>query len=253
MNKELLASLGLNSSETAVYEAVLKAGSIDPAALAKASGIKRTTAYSVARGLVEKRLLIEDATKRPRAFTPAGPKEVLALVEADKKRAAERETKLTRLASELSKLSSTATYPVPTVRFIEEGRVRDFLKQQSPVWDKNMLEIGEPTWWGSQDHTLVEHYGDWITWYWNRAPKEIDLKLLSNRADAEVEFGATADPRRGIKFWGEAANFLSTTWAIGDYLVMINTRTKPFYLVEIHDKLMAHDQREVFKNLWPLV
>ena len=253
MNKDLLASLGLNGSETAVYEAVLRAGSIDPAALAKASGIKRTTAYSVARGLVEKGLLIEDGTKRPRAFTPAGPKEVLALVEADKKRAAERETKLTRLASELSKLSSTATYPVPTVRFIEEGRLRDFLYQQDSVWEESLLATGETGWWGFQDHTFVEHFGSWIREYWEDASKKLEVKLLSNRAPGELEFASEQVERRFIKFWGEAANFHSTTWVVGDYLIMINTRTKPFYLVEIHDKLIAHDQREVFKNLWPLV
>lgn len=253
MDKQLLDSLDLGESEALVYETVLKTGAIDPAALAKAAGVKRTTAYSVARGLVEKGLLVEDATKRPRVFTPAGPKEVLALVENEKKRSAERESTLTKLAGELSKLSSATSYPVPTVRFIEEGKVADFLKQQAPVWDKSMLEIDEPTWWGSQDHSFVEKYGDWITWYWKQAPGTINLKLLSNRAEAEVEFAETADPRRSIKFWGEAANFLSTTWAIGDYLVMINTRTKPYYLVEIHDKLMAHDKREVFKNIWPLI
>jgi predicted transcriptional regulator len=253
MNKELLGSIGLNESEVVVYEAVLKAGGIDPAALGKAAGVKRTTAYSVARGLVEKGLLVEDSTKRPRIFTPAGPKEVFALIDAEKQRAAERESTLTKLAGELSKLSETTSYPVPTVRFVEEGKIREFLKQQSPEWDANMLAIDELTWWGSQDHTFVEHFGDWVTWYWKQSPEKIDLQLLSNHADAEVEFAEQADPRRKIKFWGEAANFLSTTWAIGDYLVMINTRTKPFYLVEIHDNLMAHDQREVFKNLWPLV
>ena len=253
MNKELLASLGLNRSETAVYEAVLHAGSIDPAALAKASGIKRTTAYSVARGLVEKGLLIEDVTKRPRAFTPAGPKEVLALIEADKKRSAERETKLTRLASELAKLTSNTSYPVPTVRFIEEAKIRDFLYQQDSAWEESLLATGETGWWGFQDHTFVEHFGSWIREYWEDASKKLEVNLLSNRTPGELAFASDPVERRNIKFWGEAANFLSTTWAIGDYLVMINTRTKPFYLVEIHDKLMAHDQREVFKNLWPLV
>jgi hypothetical protein len=77
--------------------------------------------------------------------------------------------------------------------------------------------------------------------------------LLSNRAEAEVQFAKTAVTQRVVKFWGEATNFISTTWVIGDYVIIINTRNQPFYLIEIHDKLMAHDQREVFKNLWSLV
>jgi predicted transcriptional regulator len=253
MDEKLLTALGLSASEAGVYRAVLKAGRVEPAALAKAAGVKRTTAYSIARGLAEKGLLIEDATRRPRVFTPASPEAVLALIETDKKRLVEREASLKDLANELAKVSAEKSYPVPTVRFIEEGKLAEFLKQAAPVWDKSIIESKETTWWGFQDHTLVEHYGDWISWYWKQSPAEIDLKLLSNHAETEVKFGANADPRRAIKFWGEAANFLSTTWAIGDYLVMINTRTRPFYLVEIHDALMAHDQREVFKNLWPLV
>ena len=253
MDEKLLTTLGLSGSEAALYKAVLKSGGLAPAALAKAAGVKRTTAYSIARGLVDKGFLTEDATRRPRMFTPASPEQVLALMDGERKRVSEREGVLTKLANELTKISAEKAYPVPTVRFIEEAKVFEFLKQQAPIWDTSIIKSKEPTWWGFQDHTFVEHYEKWLSWYWMQAPEPIDLKLLSNHAEAEVKFGPKFAPRRHIKYWGEAANFLSTTWAIGDYLVMINTRTHPFYLVEIHDALMAHDQREVFKNLWPLV
>ena len=253
MDEKLLESLGLNHKEISLYRAILRMGEATPAGLARATGVKRTTAYSMARGLVEKGILLEDATRRPRVFIPATPKDVLGLIGDEKKRLAEKEHVLQGVAEALEKRAAQAKYPVPTLRFIEEGKLDKFLHQEMAKWDKNMLENKEPTWRGFQDHTFVEHYGTWITNYWAQAPIEIDLKLLSNRAESEVKFGASADPRRVIKFWGEAANFLSTTWAIGDYVVMINTRTRPFYLVEIHDKLMAHDHREVFRNLWPLV
>ncbi|HVX90142.1 MAG TPA: helix-turn-helix domain-containing protein [Candidatus Paceibacterota bacterium] len=257
MDLKLPEALDLNESEVAVYKAVLSGGAIEPAALAKAAGLKRTTAYSVAQSLVEKGLLTEDATRRPKVFTPATPEQVLALIKKDHERVKEREESFKQLANELSKISAGKTYPVPIVRFIEESKVKDFLYSETSKWDKNILASGELTWWGFQDHTFVEQFGDWIEWYWKQFPETVDLKLLSNRAESEVEFGSKVreniTTKRNIKFWGEAANFLSTTWIIGDYLVMINTRNKPFYLVEIHDALMAHDQREVFKNLWPLV
>lgn len=255
MDPKVLEPLDLNESELALYQAILKAGNLAPAALAKAAGLKRTTAYSVARSLIEKGLIVEDATKRPRVFAPASPEQVLALIERDKKQIAARETSFEKLAAELSKLSAKTAYPVPTVRFIEEGKLDDFLHKQAPAWDESAVAIKEATWWGFQDHTFVEHYGSWIKWYWERWDERVDLNLLSNRAPVEVEFAKKNryDGRRNIKFWGEATDFLSTTWIVGDYLIMINTRARPFYLVEIHDKLMAHDQREVFKNLWPLV
>ncbi len=256
MNKDLLEPFGLNEKEVSVYKAVLTGGSITPVDLGKATGVKRTTAYSIARGLVEKGLLMEDTTRRPRTFIPTSPDQVRALIEEDKKRLLKRERSFKSLADELEKIGAKKSYPVPTVRFIEESKIESFLKQQSPLWDASLVAT-DTTWWGFQDHTFVEHYGEWIQWYWKQAFEVIDLKLLSNRSPVELKFSAAANPeqsrRRQIKFWGEATNFLSTTWAIGDYLVMINTRNHPFYLVEIHDALMAHDQREVFRNLWPLV
>jgi sugar-specific transcriptional regulator TrmB len=252
MDEKLLITLNLNESELSLYKALLTAGSLTPVALAKAADLKRTTAYSVARSLIDKGLIVEDTTRRPRIFAPATAEEILNLIQIEKKKIAEREQSLKNLASELSKISAKSTYPVPIVRFIEEKRIETFLNQQIIDWNESLLAT-EPTWWGFQDHTFVEQYGDWITKYWKQSPKDVDLKLLSNRAEAEVQFAKTAVTQRVVKFWGEATNFISTTWVIGDYVIIINTRNQPFYLIEIHDKLMAHDQREVFKNLWSLV
>lgn len=252
MNEGLLTSLGLEGKEAAVYQQILQSGAMTPVAIGKASGIKRTTAYSIARALVEKGFLTEDSTRRPRVFAAATPEEVLSIVDVERKRLDAKEDSLKRLSAELSKLSAKTSYPVPTVRFVEEEKIEAFLRQQSPVWNTSLQET-ESMWWGFQDHTFVEEYDDWIVWYWKQAWSPIELRLLSNRAESELKFGPTIGPKRQIKFWGEATNFHSTTWVVGEYVVMINTRSKPFYLVEIHDKLMAHDHREVFKNLWPLV
>lgn len=47
-------------------------------------------------------------------------------------------------------------------------------------------------------------------------------------------------------------NFTATTWICGDSQIMISTRQHPFYLVEIHDKTMAHNTKEIFRKLWNL-
>lgn len=255
MDLAVLEPLDLNKNETFLYKAVLKAGQLTPAEIAKLTNMKRPTAYNVGRSLVEKGLLVEDTTRRPAVFALADAEQVLTQISKEKKQLAEREQSYQKIAAEISKLTAGKEYVVPTVRFVEEHKIDDFMRKQSLIWDKNMLDIDERTWWGFQDHTFVEHFGDWIAWYWKQSPQTIDLKLLSNGAKTEVDFARNNKhlERRVIKFWGEAASFYSTTWAIGDYIVMINTRTKPFYLVEIHDKLMAHDQREVFRNLWEMV
>jgi sugar-specific transcriptional regulator TrmB len=86
MDENLLRTLGLTASEIAVYTAVLASGGVTPVALAKLAGVKRTTAYSIARSLIEKGLLVEDSTRRPRVFRSATPEQVLELVHLEKKR-----------------------------------------------------------------------------------------------------------------------------------------------------------------------
>lgn len=255
MDLSVLEPLDLNKSEISLYKAVLKLGQVTPAEIARVTSLKRTTAYNIARSLVEKGLLIEDATRRPAVFTLADAEQVLTQIEKEKKLLVEREESYKKIAAEISKVAVGKEYAVPTVRFVEEDKIEEFLKKNAPVWVQSSIAQKEFTWWGWQDHTFVEHFGEWIEWYWERWDEKIDLRLLSNRASTEVEFAKRNAHRtkRNIKFWGEALNFYSSTWAVGDYVVMINTRSHPFYLVEIHDKLMAHDQREVFKNLWEIV
>ncbi len=251
MDKRLLLSLGLSEGEARLYAEVAKAREISPSALAKEAGMKRTTAYSAARVLVEKGLLVEDTTKRPRVFRLAVADELALAISAEQKRSEDRQMLLKQLADEVSVTSAEKSYPVPKIRFVEEKNIGAFFRQETGKWNASMMET-DATWWGFQDHTFVDHFSDWIRWYWERAPKGADTKLLTNLSSSERSMQGKFEHRH-MKYWGEATNFISTVWAVGDYVIMLNTRQHPFYLVEIHDKLMAHDQREVFRNLWPLV
>ncbi len=252
MDTELLMSLGLSEGEARLYRVVLKAGEITPAALAKAAGMKRTTAYSAARGLVEKGLLIENTSRRPRVFAPSAPEDIALVIEAEKKRSAERQDLLKKLSDGVSLQNAEKDYPVPKIRFIEEGKLEDFFREAFQRWNASMLETGEHEFWGFQDATLVEHYENQLHYWWKIAPKEFSTRILTNLGAAEKRLSSQYD-QRVVKYWGEATNFLSTTWVTGDYVTLLNTRQHPHFAIEIHSRLLAHDQREVFRNLWPLV
>lgn len=252
MDETLLISLGLGQKEVNLYKAVAKAEQLTPAELAKAIGIKRTTAYGMARGLVERGLFVEDVARRPRVFMLAGPEEIQATLQAERKRSTERELILEKLSESVSRAQAERTYPVPRIKFIEEGKLENHLYSGSPVWWESMEKRREMTWWGFQDASFVERFSTWIDWQWEHTPETIDLKLLTNLSTAERGISGKY-PRRNTKFWGEANNFISSTWVMGDYVVMVNTRQKPFYLIEIQSETLAHDQREVFRNLWDIV
>ena len=252
MDERLLASVGLNTKEIKIYKVVLKAGEIRPALLAKAVGIKRTTCYHIAQGLAEKGLLVENSSKRPRTFSLAQPNDIEGTIEDERRRLAIREKTLKRFTSELSRATAEDSYPVPQIRFVEEQRIEQFLNSQSFKWDESMLKA-DGICWGFFDPTYVQEFPHVIDKYWKKTHKAIHLKMLSNSSGAHLEAKmARKYPRRSIKIWNKA-NFDSAIWIMGDYLLMLNTRRHPFYAVEIQDATLAHDLREVFKNLWSLV
>ena len=252
MDEKLLSSLGLNVKEIRIFKAILKLRELSPAAISKSVGIKRTTCYSLARGLVEKGFLVEHSSKRPRTFSIAPARHLDVALESEKKQLAAREKALKRFTSELSRATADESYPVPQIRFVEEQKMEQFLNSQSFKWDESMLK-SDATFWGFFDPSYLEAFPRAIERYWKQAPKSITLKMFSNRSGAPLEAKiARKYPRRIIKVW-DKANFDSAIWVMGEYVLIMNTRHHPFYLTEIHDATFAHDMREVFKNLWPLV
>lgn len=251
MNERLLSALDLSAGESKIYRAALKARRATPALLGRMAGIKRTTAYHIARALAERGFLKEDSAKRPRVFSPAAADDIHALIENERDAFGAKEKTLRELAGELSRAGAGEAYPVPEIRFVEEEKLERFLYRGLSRWHASMM-AQDSTWWGFQDHSFVEQYSKITDWYWKRRREEFFVKLLSNQSDIERRWAGKYS-RRAIKFWNKAGNFLSTTWIAGDYIIMVNTRQRPFYLVEIHNTTIAHDLREVFRNLWALV
>jgi len=253
MEEKLLASLGLNAKEVKIFKAVLRAREISPAQLAKSTGVKRTTCYSLARGLAEKGFLVESAGKRPRTFSIAQASHVETSLKAERERLATREKALKRFTNELSRATAEEDYPVPQVRFVEERKLEQFQLSEISHWHESAMKR-DKTWWGFQDHTWVDTFGHLIPSYWKNAPKDLQLKFLSNREGSPAEAKLLRKfPGRAVKYWNKTSNFISSLWVVGDYVVILNTRRHPFYLFEMYDETLANDLREVFKNLWVFV
>jgi sugar-specific transcriptional regulator TrmB len=255
MIDESLKKLGFSDKEIQVYLAVLENGKISPAAIAKITKIKRPTVYAVGKELLKKGVITEDM-KGPGGYFVALPPESLDGTIQKEERAIAEKKKITKeLVGELSSIPRAKAYSVPKMRFIDEHNVRDFLYKQTPVWEESMSLSKNLTWWGFQDHTFVENkdFTEWISWYWGRASKEYDLKLISNDSKAEKDMQTKKLERRAIKFWNKDFNFTGTTWILGDYVIFIMSRQHPHYIVEIHDAVYAENMRQIFKNLWGII
>ena len=187
--------------------------------------------------------------KKSAKFSPLPIEKLIDLLLADQRRLEEKKKLIDKAVEKLSAVRHQENLPVPKIRFVEEKGLKKYLNDAADRWNESAKKI-DNTWWGFQDHTLVEHYEKWIHWLWKTVYDELTkVKLLSNQSRVErLLYGKY--PRRHIKFWKKAAAFKTTTWVIGDYVVMLETSERPHYLVEMHDANFAESQRNLFKGIW---
>lgn len=251
MIQQLLKQLGFKEKEIAVYVAVLQKGKVSPSEVAKITGINRTTVYSVAKDLIKHGVISEDLSS-PVRYLVALP--LNDLKEDEEKKLEKKKNTLNKAIKELRVLSKEARYTVPKIVFVDGKNLEKYLYKQSKTWSDSIMKR-DGIWWGFHDVSYVEHYEKIIDWYWKKvAPTGLSLKLLTNRSPIEKRMEKKEySPRRKIKVWKDAKKFTASTWVCGDYVIMIVTRERPHYLVEIYDATLAHNLREMFKQLWPKV
>jgi len=248
MLEELLTKLGFNKKQADVYQAVLKYGKTTPAILAEVTKFNRTTVYSVSKELAAMGVIGEDLGGPQLYLVAKPPQELETLIKKGENELEQKREAVKQAVKELQGIAKTAKYPIPKITFVQEEEVENHLYKATPRWDESILQY-DGTWWGFQDHSFVRYYEDWIDWYWETGSKpQTKLKLLSNEVAEQIK--KKKFTRRQIRFWKESHNFQATTWILGDYVVMIATNQRPHYLVEIHDAVLAHDMRGVFKGIW---
>jgi DNA-binding MarR family transcriptional regulator len=254
MLEELLTKLSLNDKEQSVYRAIAEAGKISTARISRLANINRTTVYSVCGELKKKGLIKESVGEKVAYWMARGGGELDRVIAREREALARKEETIGSLKKALKGMPGSKTFSIPKVRYVEEEELETYLYDAVPKWNESILATNQTTWWGFQDHRFVEQYEKWIVWYWKHAPEEIDLKLFSNDSTIESHMVEKNIERRQIRFWEngveEKSDFTGTLWITGDYITMIQTSERPFYLVEIHDAVLAHNMREVFRKLW---
>ncbi|MES2216428.1 MAG: helix-turn-helix domain-containing protein [Patescibacteria group bacterium] len=252
--QEILRNIGLNDKEIKVYLALLKTGKIRPAALSRITKINRATVYNIARGLIAKGIIAEDLGGSTLFLTPLPLESLSQLIEKPKRELEEKEALVKKAIAGLSLITADKKYSVPKIRFVEEDNLEHFLFENGVKWVKE-LQKGDGIWWSFQDHSFVEHYEKFVEWIGRtkeyRDPR-VKSHLLTNQAPIEQKMEKKIPRSKRVLRFVEGLNFTSSIWISGDYIVMVVTNQHPFYLVEIHDAMLAHNMREVFKKLWML-
>lgn len=250
MIKDILQKLGFNDKEIAVYLNVLEQGKAKPSDVSRMTGINRTTVYGIAKELIQKGVIVEDLAGKQSYLVALPPQDLKVLAQQEERELANKKILIDQAVEELGKYTKNTKYSIPKIQFVYEEDVEDFLYKQSPVWSKSMEER-DNTWWGFNDTSTIELHQKWIDWYWkNIAPKDFQVKLLTNQSQVEKEMDELGYDRRIIKFWDGGNVLTAATWVCGDYIIMLVTGKKPHYLVQIYDETFAFNMREMFKSLW---
>ncbi|HCC05938.1 TPA: hypothetical protein DEP94_01080 [Candidatus Nomurabacteria bacterium] len=246
--EKLFETIGLNANERDVYLAVLKAGKISPQRVSKETGINRTTVYSISRKLRDAGFISEDVGQKVTYLIAHSPESIQSIFDKEEKNLLEKKKAATLLAKELISLPYSVNYSVPRIKFIEEADLSEYLFAEYKRWSENVAQY-DNTWWGFQDDSFTEKYGKWIEWTWKHSPEGLKAKLFFNNVPVEKEMDEKHTERNTKKLPTDV-QFDSSFWVVGDYLLMAQTRERPHYLVEIHDEVLARNQRELFKGLW---
>jgi sugar-specific transcriptional regulator TrmB len=245
-----LRELGFNEKEQAVYLTLFKHGPLSPSQLAKLTRINRPTVYNVAESLKAKGVVDTEAGNKTTIYLPLPPEHLLNLVDKPMRELEERKQLIRQTVDELKTLKASTTYPVPKIRFIEQQGLEDFLYSNIATWQESVKKT-DHTWWGIQDYTFLKHFGKFNDWYWSQPISEgVRMCQIGNESEEETRLLRRIKKQtRDVRFSSDML-FTSSVWVGGEYLIMIFTRQQPFYLVEIHDAMLASNMREVFKKLW---
>lgn len=249
--QQTLGKLGLNDKEVRVYLALLRYGKAKPSVLAKLTKLNRATLYHLAKSLVSKGIIAEDMSGKVLQFVALPARNLDKILEPAKRELKEKESLIKQAISGLKMITAEKSYPVPKIRFIEENNLEKFLFDNLVKWQKEIIAT-DGIWWGFQDHSFVENYFKWIeaTWKTKESLHEgYKAQVFTNDSVVERKLKGRYQPKRGIRFLLDT-NFTATVWICGSYLVMISTHQHPFYLVEIHDEMIAVNMREILKKLW---
>ena len=245
--QEMLQGLGFTGKEVIVYMTVLQHAKISPADIARLTGINRATVYAVAKELQKKGMIGEEDDKTM-YLVGLPPDRLAQMVERQQEEVNRQRHLMESAVAALEPLMKEARYAVPRMTFVDEAHVEQTLYERSEVWSKSMSER-DGIWHGFQDHTFVELYEEWIDWYWKQPfAKGITLKTLTNDSAIERKMKQKKYERRLIKYWNQPSPFSASMWVIGDYILSSYTKMCPYYLIEIHDRMLAENLREVFKR-----
>lgn len=256
-----LASVGLDSNAIQVYAALCELGRASVAAIAKKSGLKRTSVYSILDRLEGLGLVSREQRAKKLDYIPTGPDSLVRMAE-EKKYEAEKALILAKDLAAILKSREGRDSLIRAKVQIFEGRaaILSMLRNQDSVWRQSLM-LGDKTWWGFHDDSFFESYGEWLLGYWRKfssAPDAKDEKIcmFSNQSDVHRRVSERVRNHvlgsRTIRMLPKQIKLASGIWIGGEFVCMVKTTKSPHTAILFRDRDLAQNLAAIFRYLWEL-
>lgn len=249
--EERFRELGFTENELKVYLSLAEAGKASAGILARRAKIPRTTVYAVLASLVRRGLIASHEQEATTLYSANAPGALMRIVEQEKLEVRRKEQRVQELVDMVKPFFRRKQFSVPRIRFFEgEANINSMLYDNVDAWRESAKSF-DSTWWGYQDHTFVEKYLPWLEHVWGTWTESEKVCLLSQDAPVEQRV-AGRRPGRVIRPISRTFQFTSSVWVVGDYIVLIMSRSEPQYAFMLHDTVFSGNLRAVFQLLWML-
>lgn len=237
ISAQLLKSLNLSEAQASVYLAALELGQATMQALAKKSGVKRTSIYNFIEEMKDRQLIVETRKKKRNMYSAVAPGNLL---EIEKTRLQELET----LMPELTAIQNKGRNK-PRVTFYEgvEGLKEvfgDALKERKPVcgfWDYENAE---------------KVLGNYLETHYRPERKRLNIFYKGILRDSPTTRAALKYDNKAFREskFIKKGEFTTEINIYGNKVALLSFLNKPPFGVIIEDKDIADTLRTAWENLW---
>lgn len=235
----VLQSVGLNEQEAAVYHASLSLGSSTILKLARVTGIKRTTVYSLVESLKVKGLMNIEHKGLKKLYAPEDPQKLATVLQS-------KEKQLLQVLPELSSLfnlkgdEATIKYyeGLEGIKTVYEGLIRDIKPGEKYMVISNQEQ------WLNLDPKYFQNFLE------RRAKLPIDIRMLlqdSKTARDFQKFQNNFNLRLKIL---PVDTSLITNLVITPQKVVIHQLINPLSAIVIENKSTVQMHQQLFEIIW---
>ncbi len=238
--KETLSKIGLSVDESAVYLACLEEGDATVQEIAKASKVKRTTVYLVAKSLMAKGLVGQYETRRGMHLSAQRPELLLSQLE-------DRAREVATIVPQLKAIQKKESYR-PQVKYFE-GKEGYFTVCE----DTLQKHLSEVLWLGDPKdiYDVIGEKYDNDYYIPTRLKRKISIRalLVRNAWSEKLMNQKNHELLRGVRFLPDHAPFHSTQFIYGNKVAFVSS-TKELVSVLIESIDLADMERSKFELLW---